>query len=166
MEGKSAAGEIIRSKIYPPNHPGDARGDEITGSRYRGKFRVNDERYCFSRVSGMNERTVDEGGGGRGPRRRTELRDSGNKRGREGVGGGTLLYLRRGNKSGRGYFETSLSRRNVVTKRRAFGGGQEARRSGEAPPDGARRDAAIFNYGRNGPRLCCKYVRLLNRIEN
>lgn len=62
MEGKSAAGEIIRSKIYPPNHPGDARGDEITGSRYRGKFRVNDERYCFSRVSGMNERTVDEGG--------------------------------------------------------------------------------------------------------
>lgn len=119
MEGKSAAGEIIRSKIYPPNHPGDARGDEITGSRYRGKFRVNDERYCFSRVSGMNERTVDEGGG---PRRRTELRDSGNKRGREGVGGGTLLYLRRGNKSGRGYFETSLSRRNVVTKRRAFGG--------------------------------------------
>lgn len=63
MEGKSAAGEIIRSKIYPPNHPGDARGDEITGSRYRGKFRVNDERYCFSRVSGMNERTVDEGGG-------------------------------------------------------------------------------------------------------
>lgn len=54
--------------------------------------------------------------GGRG-----EHRDSGNKRReREGVGG-TLLYLGRGNKSGRGYFETSLSRRNVVTSYRAFG---------------------------------------------
>lgn len=47
VEGKSAAGEIIRSKIYPPNHPGDARGDEITGSRYRGKFRVNDSVIVF-----------------------------------------------------------------------------------------------------------------------
>lgn len=54
--------------------------------------------------------------GGRG-----EHRDSGNKRReREGVGG-TLLYLGRGNKSGRGYFETSLSRRNVVISYRAFG---------------------------------------------
>lgn len=163
MEGKSAAGEIIRSKIYPPNHPGDARGDEITGSRYRGKFRVNDERYCFSRVSGMNERTVDEGGDrGGGPSSGIlETRGGGKELGEEPFctfvevtsrGEVTLRHLCRG--------ETSLL--NVAL----LGGGQEARRSGEAPPDGARRDAAIFNYGRNGPRLCCKYVRLLNRIEN
>lgn len=46
---KSAAGEIIRSKIYPPlpYHPRDARGDGITASRYRGKFRVNDSVIVF-----------------------------------------------------------------------------------------------------------------------
>lgn len=102
----------------------------------------------------MNERTR-RGRGGGGNRAH-----SGNKREREG---GTLLYLRRGNKSGRGYFETSLSRRNVVTPLSRF---SKRRDRSEAPPDGARRDAAIFNYGRNGPRLCCKYVHLLNRIEN
>ncbi|CAL1683693.1 unnamed protein product [Lasius platythorax] len=38
-----AAGEIIRSKTQPHN----TRGSEITPSRYRGKFKVNDTLLFF-----------------------------------------------------------------------------------------------------------------------
>lgn len=56
-----AAGEIIRSKTQPHN----TRGSEITPSRYRGKFKVNDtllffksyRRWACNRESGSREST-------------------------------------------------------------------------------------------------------------
>jgi len=56
-----AAGEIIRSKTQPRN----IRGGEITPSRYRGKFKVNDtllffksyRRIACDRESRSSERT-------------------------------------------------------------------------------------------------------------
>lgn len=55
VEGKSAAGEIIRSKIYPPRWRSRGRNN---GESLPRKIQSQRQRYCFSRVSGMNERTI------------------------------------------------------------------------------------------------------------